>query len=130
MHMQPTTIETGKLGEDIACSYLTKKGFTIVTRNFRAKTGEIDIIAKKGEIIHIVEVKALACDSREKVANSLDSYRPEEQVHYAKLRKIVRTAEMYMMRLKDNPEYQIDVIAVFLDKSKRIARCSLYEQVL
>ena len=56
-------------------------------------------------------------------------YRPEEQVHPAKLRKIARTAEMYMNGKRDNREYQIDVVGVFLNMKTRQARCRLFEQV-
>ena len=37
----------GKEGEDIACKFLKKRGYKILTRNFRTKMGEIDIIAEK-----------------------------------------------------------------------------------
>ena len=50
--------EIGKIGEDIACSYLEKNNYKIICRNYRTKTGEIDIIARDitKEIVFI-EVK-------------------------------------------------------------------------
>ncbi len=42
----------GILGEDKACKFLKKQGFEILKRNFHSKFGEIDIIAKKDEILH------------------------------------------------------------------------------
>lgn len=47
----------GILGEDKACNFLKKQGFEILKRNFHSKFGEIDIIAKKDEILHFIEVK-------------------------------------------------------------------------
>lgn len=47
----------GILGEDKACKFLKKQGFEILKRNFHSKFGEIDIIAKKDEILHFIEVK-------------------------------------------------------------------------
>ena len=45
---------SGLLGEDKAQSYLKKQGFEIIERNFHSKFGEIDIIAKKDEILHFI----------------------------------------------------------------------------
>jgi len=56
--MADTRKQFGKLGEEIAVSVLRKKGYKVIERNFRTRTGEIDIIAKhKGRIV-FVEVKS------------------------------------------------------------------------
>lgn len=47
----------GRLGEDAACAHLSASGFQIIQRNFRSPDGEIDIIARDGEIIVFIEVK-------------------------------------------------------------------------
>ena len=60
----------------------------------------------------------------------MSSYRPEEQVHPVKLRKVARTAELYMAEKGDERDFQIDVVGVFLDMKTRKARCRLFEQVL
>jgi len=52
-----TPKELGRYGENIASLYLEKKGYEVVRRNFCAKGGEIDIIAKKDGIMAFVEVK-------------------------------------------------------------------------
>lgn len=52
----------GALGEDIACKYLENNGYRVIERNYLKKWGEIDIIAKKGNKIHFVEVKAVSRD--------------------------------------------------------------------
>ena len=123
--------EVGRLGEDVAAQFLVRKGFTILDRNYRKPWGEIDIIAEKGNIVRFVEVKAV---SRENlpgdVSRETSDYRPEEMVHPAKLRKIARTAEMYMNSKKDDREFQIDVVGVFLCMKTRKAKCRLFEQVL
>ena len=48
----------GFSAEDRACEFLQNHGFAILCRNFRSRFGEIDIIAKKDEILHFIEVKA------------------------------------------------------------------------
>ena len=122
--------EVGRIGEDIAAQFLEGKGFRIVARNYRKPWGEIDIIAEKGREVHFVEVKTVSRESLPNVSREMDNYRPEEQVHPAKLRKVARTAELYMDAHSDVREFQIDVVGVFLDIKTRRARCRIFEQVL
>lgn len=55
--MSHKRLDLGRSGEQIAVKYLRKKGFHILEQNFRTRAGEIDIIAKIGEIIVFTEVK-------------------------------------------------------------------------
>lgn len=122
------SLNIGKIGEDIAAAFLERKGFRIICRNYRKGYGEIDIIAEKGGVVRFVEVKSL---SREmSFGNERESYRPEEQVHRSKLSKIQKTAEWYMAEKKDDRDFQIDVVGIYLDNKNKKATCRLYEQVL
>jgi len=125
-----TKRQIGNIGEDAATEFLQRKGFDIVERNYLRPWGEIDIIAVKGETVRFVEVKAVSREMAGDVTRENEGYRPEEQVHPAKLKKLARTAELYMNERNDQRDYQIDVVGVFLDHARRIARCRLYEQVL
>ena len=64
------TKETGSLGEKIAERFLKKKGYHILDKNYSSKfvsgpqKGEIDIIAKKGDIITYIEVKSLTNNNK------------------------------------------------------------------
>ncbi len=49
--------ELGKSGEDAAVAYLLNNRYTIVDRNYRCRTGEVDIIAKKDNVLFFIEVK-------------------------------------------------------------------------
>ncbi len=122
--------EAGRIGESVAAKFLERKGFTIVDRNYRKPWGEIDLIAERKGIVRFVEVKTLSRENMPDISREMSGYRPEEQVHPAKLRKIARTAEMYMNGRGDSRDFQIDVVGVFLDVKNRRARCRLYEQVL
>lgn len=124
--------EVGKLGEDIAARFLESKGFRILARNYLKPWGEIDIIAEIGPTVRFIEVKSVSRVTLPDVTreSSVGNYRPEEMVHPAKLRKVSRTAELYMAETGDKREYQIDAVGVFLDTANRKARCRLYEQVL
>lgn len=56
--MLSSTKQLGNLGEEMAAKYLKKQGYKILDRNFRYKSyGEIDIIAKRREDLHFIEVK-------------------------------------------------------------------------
>ena len=122
--------ETGAQGEDIACLYLQSKGYRIVGRNYRRRTGEIDIIAEKGAIVHIVEVKAGTYLSRENISREKASWDPAEHATAEKLQKVARTALLYMAEHNDSRQYQVDVLAVYLDLQRKRAICVLFEQVL
>ncbi len=77
--------------EDLACEYLKEQGYTIIERNYHNRFGEIDIIAREGDYLVFVEVKY----------RSDDSYGyPEEFVNYRKQRKIIKTAEYYLMKAR------------------------------
>ncbi|MEK7098589.1 MAG: YraN family protein [Patescibacteria group bacterium] len=128
MHKSKTS-QTGAVGEDIACTFLVRKGFRIIEKNYRKPWGEIDIIAEKNNEVRFVEVKAVSGDL-EKFSRESNTYRPEEQIHPAKLKKIVRTAQLYMAYKEDDREYQIDAVGVILDPITRKARCRLFEQIL
>ena len=125
-----STKEIGALGESLAAKFLEQKGFSILGRNYRKPWGEIDIIALKKGIVRFVEVKAVSREGSPEVSREKDGYRPEEQVQPAKLEKITRTAATYMIEKKDEREFQIDVVAVFLNHSTKRAICRLYENVL
>lgn len=128
MHKSKTS-QVGAQGEEVARIFLQKKGFIIVAMNYRKPWGEIDIIAEKGDVVRFVEVKAISGDL-EKLSRESNEYRPEEQIHPAKLKKIVRTAQLYMAQREDDREYQIDAIGVILDPITRRARCRHFEQIL
>ena len=122
--------DVGRMGEDVAAQFLKKKGFLILERNYRKPWGEIDIIAEKGSVVRFIEVKTLSRETLPDISREMSDYRPEEQVHQTKLRKISRTAEMCMNARMDMRDFQIDVVGVLLNIHTRQARCRLFEQVL
>ncbi|MAG44927.1 YraN family protein [bacterium] len=108
----------GDLGEQIAQKYLKKNKYQILEQNFQKPWGEIDIIAKLGNDIIFIEVKT-------KSAGISDEYGlPEEEVNYWKQKKLIRTAETYLMEkdFSENVNWQIDVIAILLYWQTRKAK--------
>src|SRR3989338_2750421 len=119
----------GKIGEDIACQFLERKGFKILERNYRKPWGEIDIIAERAGIVRFLEVNAVSRENLGDDSREMD-YRPEEMATREKLMKVARTAELYMQAKKDKREFQVDVVGVILDEHSQKARCRLIEQAL
>lgn len=102
-------MNTGAWGEQLACDYITKRGYQIITRNFRCRYGEIDIIAQHGDTIVFVEVKTR---SPQAIAEG------RESVSKSKQRKLRTTAEFYLTRLRDNTPARFDVIEITTDNGK------------
>ncbi|MEX0652147.1 MAG: YraN family protein [Candidatus Paceibacterota bacterium] len=123
--------EVGRLGEETACRFLMKQGFSIVQQNYWKKWGEIDIIAKNKGIVHFIEVKTVSRESIRAVSHeTLDEYRPEENIHKKKLERLSRTIQTYLLEKKYEEEWQFDVIAVFLDIKNREAKCRYIEDII
>ena len=97
--------ELGKKGEDMAIDTLKEAGMEIITRNFRSKYGEVDIIALDKETVVFLEVKAWSVFGQEDLQYSID---------IKKQRKIIKTAKYFLSenRKYSNMSIRFDVIFV------------------
>ncbi|MBR0373520.1 MAG: YraN family protein [Mogibacterium sp.] len=97
-------VRFGRLGEDFAIGLLRDMGYVILARNYRCYQGEIDVIARRGQVIHFIEVK-----TRFGSGNG----RPEEAVTDKK-QKAMRSAAKYFMSRVGSDEYDVvfDVMAI------------------
>ena len=82
----------GRKAENIAAEHLAEHGYRIVRRNYRTRTGEIDLIAKDGPYTVFVEVKARRSETYG---------HPKEAVSFAKRKKIIKTAQIYLKEMGD-----------------------------
>jgi len=121
--------KVGEIGESIACRFLTERGFKIVERNYWKKWGEIDIIMREEDTLHFVEVKTISHLSEK---NKIDNYRPEDNIHPWKLKRLSRTMQTYLLEknISDDMEWQFDVIAVFLDQETKTAKVRFLEDAI
>ena len=123
----------GKIGEDIAVKYLENKGFDLIEQNYRKKYGEIDIIAKKGKILHFIEVKSVSCENfLPDVSRVTDRHRPEDNVHLRKLKRMANVIQAYLFSKyqKVHPEWIFDVVTVRIDMKNRKAKVEMLENLI
>jgi len=99
-----STTAIGRDAEARARRFLQGEGFTIVSANFRSPAGEIDIIAREGDVLCFVEVRSRA------ETGLVD---PLETITYEKRRRIERAAEVFLEGLAGpRPNVRFDVVAV------------------
>ena len=110
----------GALGEDAVCTELERRGHRIIKRNYRRRSGEIDIISEIGENIVFTEVKARRTGSM--VPGS-------EAVDFAKKKKIIMTADIYLSENPSDLYVRYDIAEVELTKGSvpRVVGVEIYE---
>ncbi|MNW51982.1 hypothetical protein D3C74_294820 [compost metagenome] len=98
----------GSIAEQIAAEYLVQQGYTILARNWRCRSGEIDIAAMFGHTIVIVEVR-----SRSMHSNAFGS--PLESITPRKIKQVRDTAAVYLHRIsKSDVQVRFDVIGIVM----------------
>ena len=112
----------GRWGENLAAEYLQNKGYEIVTRNLRNSFGEVDLLARDGEVLVFVEVKT---------RSSKKFGYPEEAVDAVKLEHIIAAAEDYLQEQSASAvDWRVDVIAVRKLKSGKSPEIMHFENVI
>ena len=129
--MQKEKLDTGPLGEAIAAKYLTNHGFTVIERNFKLSFGELDLVARNGDIIHFVEVKTVSHETKEflQLATEKPMWRPEELIHDHKLHKLQQITEGWCISNNYSGDIQLDGIAVRLVKSSKYATVAYFPNI-
>ena len=102
--------ELGKKGEEIAVGYLIKSGYKILARNWYYDHKEIDIVARLGDEIIIVEVKTREGDYFEE---------PWEAVSSKKIRNLVEVADAWLIQKEIDLETRFDVISIIFSDDLR-----------
>lgn len=127
-----TTKETGDLGEEVACKFLTERNYVIVEKNYWKKWGEIDIIAQKRGVTYFVEVKTVSHETKDALhkAVSHETWRPEEQVHAFKLHQIEKAAETWLAETNYIGDWQIAVVAVRIVPRETYATVNFIENII
>ncbi len=101
----------GQRGEDLAADYLESLGYAILERNIRLSAGELDAVAKDGDVVVFVEVKARS-------GNKFGT--PQEAVNAAKQKRLTRLAlEWLQIHNMAEASARFDVVSVVADKGSR-----------
>jgi putative endonuclease len=131
----------GKIGEDATCKFLKDKGYKIIDRNYLKKWGEIDVVAKKGDILHFVEIKTVSRDlevinGQVELAGvthgTFDHFRPEDNMHSWKLERLGRVFQSYLLdkNVPDEAEWVFDMVTVYIDVQKGLHKIEILEDLV
>jgi len=100
----------GETGEELACRELERRGYAIIERRYRRRRGELDVIARDGQTLVFVEVKAREDRMFGDAA---------EAVTVRKRRRIVRLAMEYVMRHRlANIPCRFDVVSIHIEAGR------------
>ena len=113
--------EVGKIGEDLAKSFLEGKGYKIIEQNYKTRYSEIDLVCEKNKELVFVEV-------RTKIGENFGT--PEDTLNYKKKNKIRFNAESYAAFKKWTGPIKIDAICIVLKNNYEILRLNHYENIV
>ena len=107
----------GAYGEDLACQFLKRHGYTLLARNFTSPHGELDIIA-----LHHKDPATICCiEVKTRVSEEYGA--PEEAVTEEKIKKLHDTACSYFYRNKiEEKNFRLDIISIFCNLKTKKAR--------
>jgi putative endonuclease len=116
------TQKVGKQAEEFAADYLQERGFRIIDRNWRCRWGELDLIAREGEQMVFIEVKA---------RSTHDFGSPEESLTRSKKGRLLKTAWQYLETVgKLDSEWRFDLIAIDLNAEGENHFINHYQHVI
>ncbi len=95
--------DLGKKGEQLAVGFLLEKGYTIKDTNWRYQKAEVDIIAQKGGILAVVEVKT---------RSTVNFGNPQDFVNPKKIKLLVSAMDEYVTSKELDVEVRFDIIAI------------------
>jgi putative endonuclease len=112
-------LSLGRQGENLAAAYLEGLGCELIARNWRTRTGELDIVIRDGDWLVFVEVR-----TRRAAGGGAPPFlgSPEESVTPRKQMRLGATAEAYLFEFPWAGPWRIDVIALELHPDGAIAR--------
>lgn len=101
--------ELGKLGEEMAVQFLKKNGYDILETNWVFQKAEIDIIAQKGTVLAIIEVKT---------RSTVDFGLPQDFVKPKKIQLLVKAVNEYVISNDLEVEVRFDIISVYKENNQ------------
>ncbi len=126
-------IKIGQIGENETLKYYKSLDFRHLESNYRSKTGEIDLIMQKGNIVHFVEVKTVSRATPVTEVGRLvphETWRPIENVHRGKLRKLLNTIQVWNSHWRYQGEWQLDIASVWIDVARGTTKIEILENII
>jgi putative endonuclease len=121
--MGKARVKLGQRGEALAADELSRRGFEIVERNWHCQIGEVDIVARRGEVWTLFEVRT----RRGRAFGT-----PEESLTGAKLERMIDVARMYLSNHDVNVyevDWRVGLVAVEMDTAGHLLRVDVYESI-
>lgn len=120
----------GTYSEKVVVEYLRRRGFSLIATNVARKTGEIDVIVRRGNTLHFVEVKTVVREEFPTIMEAKDLFNPSSNIHAAKIRKVARTAEWYVAETSWKGLVAVDAALVWLRQRDGVAKVVYLPQIL
>ena len=100
--------DLGKEGEDLAVDFLQKSGYKIVARNFRYLKAEVDIIARKKNVLAVIEVKT---------RSTPDFGDPQNFVKQKQINLLIKAVDFFVNEHKLDVDVRFDIVAIIRNKA-------------
>jgi putative endonuclease len=116
-------VKLGRQGEELAARKLTQRGYEIVTRNWHCQIGEVDLVARRGEVWTFFEVRT----RRGRAFGT-----PEESLTPAKQQRMIDVASTYLAEHDLNVhdvDWRVGLVAVEMGRTGRLLRVEVYESI-
>lgn len=113
--MSESRQKLGRWGEQLAAKHLEAEGYELLERNWRCRRGEIDLVARGGDVLVFVEVKT---------RRGRDYGTPEEGITSYKAKRLLELSQRYLLEHDlEDVEWRVDLVAVELDPQGKLLRC-------
>ena len=119
--MSDQRVKLGRQGEELAARELARRGYEIVTRNWRCQVGEVDVVVRQGEVWTFFEVRT---------RRGREDGTPEESVTPTKRQRMIDVALTYLGEHEmDDVDWRIGFVAVEMDRRGQLARLEVYDSI-
>lgn len=110
----------GKYGEDLAANFLQACGYEIIENNYYTRSGEIDLIARKDNLLIFVEVKT---------RKNFDFGHGEDNINWRKQQKFKKVVREYLNKYLPSANVRLDAIIIDLLPNGEVSRMEHMEDI-
>jgi putative endonuclease len=119
--MTDTRVKLGRQGEELAVAELTHQGYEIATRNWHCQAGEVDVVARRGEVWYFFEVRT---------RRGREFGTPEESLTSAKQQRMIDVALTYLGENNLNDvDWRVGLVAVEMNRAGKLLRLEVYDSI-